>query len=230
MISRISAIVSFSCILALSACSNGKFIYGKALGDISKITGVETGLEDTIAPVATPAALTGVAEGPPLIVGFEAIRVAIPLAGESGVSKTYASPDGVVIAMNKGFVTRTTGLGVDLNGSYMRANSPWFDGLEEAAQNGSIAERVIEYWELGRSKRDKFSCALKTSARAGAGVLVDETCSRYFSSFEFKNRYWIDAAGEIECSRQWIHPKLAPLQFFRTEQQATTLDLTTGGC
>jgi len=230
MNSRILVSIAALCLLGLSACSNGKFTFGKALGDVSRITGVQTGLEEETESTVAPAALTAAAEGPPLIVGFKAIRVAIPLAGKSGPSKTYAAPDGVVIAMNGGFVTRATGLGIDLRGSYLPADSPWLNGLKEAADTSSTSDRVIEYWEQGRTKRDKFRCTLIASPRETGGAVIDETCKRYFEAFEFKNRYWLDADDTIECSRQWIHPKLDPLQFFRTEQQATTLDLTKNGC
>lgn len=230
MTSRISIITAVICLLGLSACSNGKFAFGDALGDVSRITGVKTGLEAETESSVAPAALTEAAEGPPLIVGFKAIRVAIPLVGKSGVSKTYASPDGVVIAMNEGFIGRATGLGIDLRGSYLPADSPWFTGLKDAAEKNRTTERVIEYWEQQRTKRDKFQCTLAQSPRESGGTIIDETCKRYFEAFEFKNRYWLAADGSIECSRQWIHPKLDPLQFFRTEQQATTLDLTQNGC
>ena len=227
---RIFTIAGTVCLLGLSACSNGKFSYGRAFGDISSITGVKTGLEEDTPANVAPAALTAAAEGPPLIVGYKAIRVALPLAGKSGPSKTYVSPDGVVIAMNEGFVTRATGLGIDLRGSYLPFDSPWFTGLNGAAESNDTTERVIEYWEKGRSKRDRFRCSLVSQPRENGGSIVDETCKRYFEQFEFKNRYWLTADDSIECSRQWIHPKLEPLQFFGTEQQATTLDLTKNGC
>jgi len=230
MKSRIPLITAVFCIMGLSSCSNGKFTFSDALGDFSRVTGVKTGLETNAETTVAPAALTGVAEGPPLIVGFKAIRVAIPLAGQSGPSQTYASPDGVVIAMNSGFVTRATGLGIDLRGSYLPVGSPWFKRLDSAAQNGDTTDRVIEYWEKGRTKRDKFQCSLKELPRNSGGAVVDEACKRYFDDYEFNNRYWLAADGSIECSRQWIHPKLDPLQFFRTEQQATTLNLVEGGC
>ncbi|GEM_PF-1798335 len=230
MTSRTTIAIAAICLVALSACSNGKFTFGNALGDFSRVTGVKTGLEEEGESTVAPAALTAAAEGPPLIVGFKAIRVAIPLAGQSGPSKTYASPDGVVIAMNDGFVTRATGLGIDLRGSYLAANSSWFDGLKDAAEKGHTTDRVIEYWESGRTKRDKFRCSLESSPRESEGAIIDEICKRYFEDFAFTNRYWLAADGSIECSRQWIHPKLDPLQFFRTEQQATSFDLVKNGC
>jgi len=231
MKSRIPEIAVAICLLGMSACSNGKFTFGNALGDISRVTGVKTGLEeDEGRPTTVPVALTEAAEGPPLIVGFKTIRVAIPLAGRSGPSKTYVAPDGVVIAMNNGFVTRVTGLGIDLRGSYLPAGSAWFNGLNSAAQNGDTTDRAFEYWEKGRTKRDSFRCSLSAVPREGAGFMIDETCKRYLENFEFKNRYWLAADGSIECSRQWVHPQLDPLQFFRTEQQATTLDLVENGC
>ena len=230
MISRISITIAATCLLGLTGCSNGKFAFSDALGDISRVTGVETGFETETESSVAPASLTAAAEGPPLIVGFKAIRVAIPLVGESGPSKTYASPDGVVIAMNEGFVGRVTGLGIDMRGSYLSADSPWFSGLKDAAENNETTDRVIEYWDQQRTKRDKFQCTLAQSPRESGGTIVDETCKHYFEAFEFKNRYWLAKDDSIECSRQWIHPKLDPLQFFGTEQQATTLDLTKNGC
>lgn len=228
--SRIRVAAAVFCFFGLSACSNGKFTFGNALGDISRVTGVKTGLEEETESSVVPASLTATAEGPPLIVGFKDIRVALPLVGRSGSSKIYTSPDGVVIAMNNGFVARATGLGIDLSGSYFEAHSPWLSGLKAAATEGSTTDRVIEYWEQGRVKRDKFHCTLSETPRETGGKIVDETCKRYFEDFSFVNRYWLRENGRFECSRQWIHPKLDPLQFFRTEQQATTLDLIDGGC
>ena len=226
---RIQIVASIVSLTAVIGCSNGKFIYGKALGDISSLTGVTTGLEETD-PTLNEVAVTARAEGPPLIVGFNEIRVAIPLAGRSGESLTYVAPDGVVIAMNKGFVTRTSGLGTDLNGSYLPFDSPLFNGLGKAANDNAQINRVFEYWEESRAKRDSFSCSLNIKPRETGGSVIDETCKRYFEDEGFVNRYWIKADDTIECSRQWIHPKLAPLQFFETEQQALSLDLTKSGC
>lgn len=215
--------------LLLGACSNGKFTYGKALGDLANITGVTTGLEE-VDESAAEVAVTAADAKPPLIVGFKDIRVAIPFAGASGPSQTYASPDGVVLAMNSGFITRATGLGIDMNGSYLPADSAWYRGLMAAAGAGSTSDRVIEYWQAGRVKRDKFRCSLSSTAREGGGVIIDEACKRYFEPITFTNRYWLRTDDTIECSRQWINPKLDPLQFFATEQQALTLDLTKNGC
>lgn len=227
--SRISRFTTALGLLALSACSNGEFLYGRALGDIAEITGVSTGLEK-VDTAAAEVAVTAAPAAPPLIVGFEAIRVAIPFAGASGPSQTYASPDGVVIAMNNGFVTRVIGLGVDMNGSYLPADSAWFEGLAAASARDASSDRVIEYWEKGRIKRDKFRCTLTATPRESGGTLVDESCKRYFEPETFVNRYWMRADDSVECSRQWIHPKIDPLQFFGTEQQALTLDLTKNGC
>jgi len=192
---RNSAVAAALSLLALTGCSNGDFIYGKALGDVANLTGVSTGLEEI--DTATPeVAVTAAPEGPPLIVGFKEIRVAIPLAGKSGESLTYAAPDGVVLlSMNNGFVTRVIGLGTDMNGSYLPADSAWYTGLSTAAADGATTDRVIEYWEDHRIKRDKFRCKLTSSVREGGGELIDETCKRYFEPENFVNRYWVRADG-----------------------------------
>jgi len=84
MKSRIRVAAAVFCFFGLSACSNGKFTFGNALGDISRVTGVKTGLEEATESSVVPASLTATAEGPPLIVGFKDIRVALPLVGRSG--------------------------------------------------------------------------------------------------------------------------------------------------
>ena len=227
---RIPAVAAAVSLAVLTACSNGEFLYGRALGDVAKLTGYSSSLA-TVDDAATPqVAVTAAPAGPPLIVGFNEIRVAIPLTGKSGQSQTYAAPDGVILSMNSGFVTRAIGLGIDMNGSYLPADSAWFTGLREASAEGATTDRVIEYWKEQRMKRDKFRCKLNSSAREGGGTLVDETCKRYFDPETFVNRYWLRVDGSVECSRQWIHPRLDPLQFFGTEQQALTLDLTKNGC
>jgi hypothetical protein len=213
----------------LAACSNGDFIYGKALGDLASFTGITTGLEE-VDPNTAEIAVTPADAEPPLVVGFEAIRVAIPFAGASGPSKTYVSPDNVVIAMNGPFVTRATGIGADLNGGYLPAGSPWFGNLAAAADEGASSDRVLEYWELGRLTRAKFRCDLSTAPRADGGQVIEEYCKRYFEPEEFTNRYWTRADGSVECSLQQFHPQLSQLQFFATEQQALTLNLTEQGC
>lgn len=222
---RILALAALST-ATLIGCSNGEFLYGKALGDLSTIAGVDT----RFSPKEEPKAATELPPGPPLIVGFEAIRVALPYAGESGASKTYTSPDGVDMAMTGTFVTRATGLGIDMQANYLPADSAWFSGLSDAAKAGATSDRVVEYWEKNRMKRDKYSCALSETPRPNGGSVIDETCKRYFEPVSFTNRYWLTADNAVECSRQWINPKLSPLQFFSTEQQALTLDLTEGGC
>ena len=214
MIARNLTLLVAISLMTLTACSNGKFTYGKAFGDLSTITGVKTGLEVYNASASQGTAAAPAPTGPPLIVGFEEIRVALPYAGDSGDSKTYVSPDGVTLAMTSGFVTRATGLGIDMNGTYLPSDSPWFKGLKQAANENASTDRVVEYWEKGRIKRDKFRCTLVSSARDGGGSIIDETCKRFFEPETFVNRYWIAADNTVECSRQWLHPKLAPLQFF----------------
>lgn len=218
-------IAATSALLALAACSNGEFAYSSGWEDFKTITGYGT-------PDAEQAAeqQASQASGAPLIVGFEAIRVALPYAGDSDGSKTYSSRDGVTIAMNSGIVTRATGLGIDMNGTYMSVDNPFLGNLVKAAQSGNSSDKVVEYWEQRRLKRDTFRCKFSIQPRKDGGSVIDEACKRYFEPTGFVNRYWIDAEDRIECSRQWIHPSLSPLQFFSTVQQALELDLTKNGC
>lgn len=210
--------------LTLGGCRNGDLAVGSALPDLSTMTGFGADAADL------PDRPIPAEPGPPLLVGFQAIRVAIPYAGDSGVSKTYISDDGVTIAMNNGFVARVIGLGIDLNAAYLPKDSPWFGGLIRAAKAGASEDRIYEYWEKRVIKRDKFRCTLEMQDRPGGGAIIDETCKLYFEPDSFTNRYWVTSDDQIECSRQRVHPIIPPLQFFRTEQQAATLDLIEQGC
>ena len=215
----------FAAAALTGGCQNGEFLYGSLASDVQRLTGF--GDEAPATPPELPAAA---GEAPPIILGFEAIRVALPYAGDSGGSATYVSPDGIELAVRDGYVVRITGLGVEVPGTYMAADSPLYGELGAAAVRGETADRVVEYWKDRRKIRDKYRCTLSATARPGGGTVVDEACKRYFDPYGFTNRYWLTAQGEKECSRQWLNPDLAPLQIFATEQQALTLDLTKDGC
>lgn len=208
-------------LLGLAACTNGRFTSNPIL-DI----GLDyVGLGEKPEPAPEPAPSVG----PPLIVGYNAIRVAIPGVGLRGQSQYFVAPDGVEIAMNNGFLTRAIGLGIDLQGMFLPVESPYFDGFVDAARNRSASERVAEYFLKGRITRDSYRCSLSISDNGSGKEQIDERCERYFDDGGFTNKYWVED-GEVVCSLQWFHPEGGFLQFFSTEVQATTLDLRSQGC
>jgi hypothetical protein len=204
----------------LAACTNGKF-NSNPLFDLGLRA---VGLADT---PAAPEARESI--GPPLIVGYNDIRVAIPGVGDRGQSAYFIAPDGVEIAMNGKFVTRVIGLGIDLEGMYLPIDSPYVGDFIDAARNRDVTSRVAEYYRKGRVTRDSYKCALTVMKEDGDKGVISERCRRFFDDEGFENRYWFDE-GRIICSVQWFHPQGDVLQFFETAAQATSLDLRRQGC
>ncbi len=208
-------------IAGLAACSNGKFNSNPALD-----LGLDYfGLGKKPAPLPEPEPSIG----PPLLVGYNAIRVGIPGVGPRGQSLYYVAPDGVEIAMNNGFLTRVIGLGINLDGMYLPVESPYFNDFIGSARERVVTQRVAEYFRKGRITRDSYRCALSFDEGEGSKGVINEKCSRFFGDSGFTNRYWVEG-DRIVCSTQWFHPDGDSLQFFETVEQATTLDLRRQGC
>jgi len=167
--------------------------------------------------------------GPPLIIGYQKTRVAIPGTGPRGRSQYYVAPDGVEIAMNNGFVTRVIGLGVNLEGMFLPADSPYMANFVQSAREEAVSDRVADYYRKGRILNDTFRCALTYVPRESDKGIVNEQCRRFFGGPGFRNTYWTEG-DRVVCSLQWFHPDADHLQFFETAEQATSLDLNQQGC
>lgn len=209
------------CLAALTACSDGRFSGGPALDFGLDLVG--------LGPKDPPPAPAQPSIGAPLIVGYQTVRVAIPNTGISGQSKLYVAPDGVEIAMNNGHVTRVIGLGIDLEGMFLPADSPYSGNFVQAAKAGAVTERVADYYRKGDILHDSYRCALNFTPREGNKGIVTERCRRFFGGPGFENTYWT-TGDTITCSLQWFHPDGDKLQFFQTAQQAQALDLNREGC
>jgi len=219
---QIAAIIAAVCLTGMVACTNGKFDGGPAVNFGLSLVGLG---DDDPEPVADPVVSTEA----PLLVGYKAIRVAIPGTGTSGQSRTFVAPDGVEIAMNNGHVARVIGLGFDLQGMFLPADSPYTDNFVQAAREGALTERVADYYRKGFIVHDTFRCALNYVPREGDKGIVTEQCRRFFGGPGFRNTYWT-TGDRITCSLQWFHPDADSMQFFETAQQAGTLDLNEQGC
>ena len=207
--------------MAVAGCSNGKFVSNPVVDYALKTVGY--GEQEA------PTPQTQVSIGQPLLVGYGAIRVAIPSVGRRGQSRYFVAPDGVEIATNEGFVTRVIGLGIDLQGMYLPVDSPYLGDFVGAARESAVTQRVAEYYRKGRITRDSYRCDLSFEERDGRKGIVNERCRRVFGDSGFLNRYWVDD-GRIVCSTQWFNPDGDVLQFFETAEQATSLDLRTQDC
>jgi hypothetical protein len=208
-------------VAALGACSNGKFKSNPAFDAALEYVGL--GKEAPPTPEAKPSV------GPPLFVGYNAIRVGIPGVGLRGQSRYYVAPDGVEIAMNNGFLTRVIGLGIDLDGMFLPADGPHLNDFVGAAREGTVTQRVAEYFRKGRIIRDSYRCDLSFDSGDVSKGVINERCSRFFGDSGYTNRYWVEE-NRVICSLQWFHPDGGMLQFFDTPQQAQSLDLRKQGC
>ncbi len=204
----------------VAACTDGKFNSNPVFDYALSKAGLS---KEAPLPEAKPSI------GPPLIVGYNAVRVAIPGVGKRGQSSYFVAPDGVEIAMNSGFVTRVIGLGIDLEGMYLPVDSPYVGDFVQSARDRAVSDRVAEYYRKGRIVRDSYKCALGYETTAEGKGVINEQCRRYFGDEGFKNRYWVEG-DRVVCSTQWFHPDANVLQFFETAAQATTIDLRKQGC
>ena len=220
---RCGGMIAVIALAGLTACSNGEFNSNPVFDYGLDLMGL--GEEDE-APAPQPTTSIG----PPLYVGYKTIRVAIASTGSSGQSRTFVAPDGVEIAMNNGHVTQVIGLGLNLEGMYLPAESPYVTNFVQAARDETVTERTADYYVQRKIVHDTFRCALTYVPREGTKGIVNEQCRRFFGGPGFRNTYWTDE-DRIVCSLQWFHPQAEqPLQFFETPEQAQTLDLNEQGC
>jgi len=215
------AAIAALALAALAACENGRFMSNPILDFGLERVGLGRGAAK--APVEVPSV------GPPLIVGYNDIRVALPGVGERGPSRYYVASDGVEVGMNDGLVTRVIGLGLDLQGMYFAPDSPYLGNLVAAVRAQTVDERVADYYVKGRIVHDTYRCALSYAPGEGDKGVITEECRRFFGTSGFRNTYWTEG-DRVVCSLQWFHPEADMLQFFETEQQAVSLDLRKQGC
>ncbi len=218
-----SAVALALAALALAACTDGRFEGGPAVDYALDLAGLG-GADEAVAaePVTTSI-------GPPLLVGYRAVRVALPSTGTRGQARYFVAPDGVEIGMNDGHLTRAIGLGVALQGMYLPDDSPHLTGFVQGARDGAVTDRVADYFVDGTILHDAYRCKLSYIPREGEKGIVAERCRRLFGGPGFDNTYWTEG-DRIVCSLQWFHPEADKLQFFETAEQAQTLDLNSEGC
>jgi len=209
-------------LVGLTACTNGRFNGGPILDTSLDLLGIGKKVAQEPREEATTV-------GPPLIVGYKTARVALPNTRTKGKSRYFAAEDGVEIATNGGFVTRVVGLGLNLEGMFLPAESPYLNDFVGSARKGSVTDRIANYYRKGYILDDSFRCSLTYVPREGTKGIVNEQCRRSFGGPGFRNTYWTDG-DRIVCSLQWFHPDADHLQLFETAAQAQTLDLNQQGC
>lgn len=147
-------------------------------------------------------------ERPQILVALPTTGVTVPIAlfEESRGKATYVTRDLVSVTLEDGLLIATRSLGADL----MAAD---VDDIRPILQSGGGAVRVHDYLNgLNQIERHSYQCDVRVVGpetieifeRSYRTTQVQEDCVSPDTSFT--NIYWIDGAGTIWQSRQWVSP------------------------
>ena len=138
---------------------------------------------------------------------IEAQATLSPVARNAG-TVTWITLDGVTVSTRDGLIVATRGLGHDLMSADLAP-------VRSALPEGGRATR-IHYRLDGENRTEalRFACTIRPEGRevldiAGRRVAthrVAERCAGPAGSFT--NRYWIDDAGRLAQSQQWLLPEI----------------------
>lgn len=133
--------------------------------------------------------------------------------GTNGNHVTWGSAPGQGITYNRGVMTNTRGLGDDLMSSRI-------DAAVSAITSRTETDYMrLHYYlgDLGQTTELRLSCTLR---RAGTekvtlgeidedAAILKETCRR--DQIAFNNVYWVDDAGRVLKSSQWVGQRIGNL-------------------
>ena len=129
--------------------------------------------------------------------------VAVKVAETQGVA-SYASADGIGLALRDHMLASVKGLHIDV----MSSTAP--PAARIVAGSGAHRRSYQILDGLGQLQKLEFDCTvmrqgaeeITVAERVLATSVVAESCRNASGSFE--NRYWIDGRGKIRQSHQWI--------------------------
>lgn len=134
------------------------------------------------------------------------ITAPMVLSGRNADVMTFSGGGVVSISMRDGVILATRGLGDDL----MTARVPTLRQLTSGARS---YQRSYELFNgVVQPQEEVASCnvapagpaQISVSGKSIASRIVDETC--IISAGRIDNRYWLNAAGRVVRSQQWISP------------------------
>ncbi|WP_298904859.1 YjbF family lipoprotein [uncultured Aliiroseovarius sp.] len=185
----------------------------------SKIGGGKSNAGAAPAAAADPGALIAKAlaatDGPIAIVvrlDTKAVLAMNPV-GTNGDHVTWGSAPGQGITYNRGVMTNTRGLGDDLMSSRI-------DDAVAAITSRSDAEYTrFHYYlgDLGQTTELRLNCTLRRGETEKVtlgeidedAVILKETCR--WDQIAFSNVYWVDDAGRVLKSSQWVGQRIGSL-------------------
>ncbi len=199
----------------LAGCGGAAGLTGALQGAIAPLVGTQ--------PAAAPAASAAGAAGAGGAVDPSSLRqVSLNTLGltgtatrliDNGASASFAGPQGFTYTMRDGMLVSTRGLGDDLMAADARQSRA------ALRAGGGQARRVHETLDgLDRIERAEFDCTVtpkgvetvELGTRRVQARRFDEACRG--AALIFDNYYWLDAAGEIISSRQFVSRGVAYLR------------------
>jgi Group 4 capsule polysaccharide lipoprotein gfcB, YjbF len=135
------------------------------------------------------------------------------LIQDNGTGQTWASQSGFTASYRDGLLVATRGLGDDL----MASDTGQVRAV--LAQGGGQAQRAVDFLDdFDRVETVRFACEIAAQGREVVDLGLrqpelakyEETCSS--PTLVFTNIYWLDAAGEILQSRQFVSQTVAYLR------------------
>lgn len=128
--------------------------------------------------------------------------------------RLWTSAGRIALITDHGRITRTSGLGRDLNGLQ-------FESKIEApiTTRPKAVKWVADFWDIG-IYAVPVSCedtptAIEKITILGSSIeteRIDETCFCPQLNWNFVNTYWVDSSGNVWKSIQYIRPDFAPLE------------------
>lgn len=168
-----------------------------------------------VSSVGTPAASSAAA--PPATGGDLRIRIParqadapVRLVARNGEADTYMATDNISVSYRRGILIATRGLGADLMAGDAGATL-----FALQIPSGETYARQMRY--LTGNHQSTWIQAGCTMKAAGADVRDGRKLSRYEESCiarrdRFTNLYWLDGAGKIVASRQWVSAAVGYLE------------------
>ncbi|SDE69521.1 YjbF family lipoprotein [Limimaricola pyoseonensis] len=161
-----------------------------------------------------------IAAEPAAYLGLEARRLGLAEVArkvtDNGARETFATSGGITAAFDDGMLVATRGMIFDL----LAADAS--QTRRALRQGGGTARRVHESLDgLDRVARSEFACEITPEGTETIDLGLRKVATRSFvercegSGLAFENAYWIDNAGEIVRSRQFVGQTVAYLRASR---------------
>ncbi|WP_425097897.1 YjbF family lipoprotein [Tropicibacter sp. S64] len=214
-------LVAFLCLLTLAACGNDGAGTGGLKGVFSGAFGNRAAPPD-LSRSLTPQAIARF-NGPLIYVAVlgNGVQAGLTPGPRNGAVQQWNTVDGASLSFRDGVLTASRGLGGDLIAADVT------DVVAALRQGHDTAERVHRYLNHENALEiHAFKCEytrpgrepVQTLAGAYTAQRIDETC---FDSkgTRIENAYWIDGAGVVRRSTQWLGPYAGYLDIQRLKDR-----------